>query len=126
MTLWAYICADLGLIPLRMPHLPTLRRTCFSSQLRLTISLGSPCAPSIYDVATMYTSSSLRREVFAPLLFLTTVLTINVLTILFVNVLTPMRPHRCFREEYFSGGNIKFREHHIVEFGTQNSSRSPE
>ena len=49
--------------------------------------------------------------------------TVTYLTIFFVIFPIPMTCHRCFREEKISGGKIKFRVHHIMEFGSPNSSR---
>ena len=104
--------------------LPTQQRTCCSSLERLTASLGSQFAPSISDVATMYASLYLRRQVLSPVMLLTTVIVRTRLTLFLVILPTPMRSHRCFRKEHFSGGNIKFKVIHRVNFVTPNSPRN--
>ena len=122
----AYLCADCGLITLLMIHLPTSWSTCCSLLVKVSISLGSPCAPPIYNASTMYAYFSLRRLVLFPLLFLTTIFAITSLTILFVIFPTPMRSHMCFREEHFSEGNITSRETVRVDFGTPKFPRISE
>ena len=51
-----YLCADYGLISLPMICPPISCSTFYILSLKVCIYLGSTCAPSIYDVATMYAS----------------------------------------------------------------------
>ena len=55
--LYAYFC----LISLEILLLPTQWSTCCRSFAMLIVSIGSPCSPSIYAVATMYDYLYLRR-----------------------------------------------------------------
>ena len=59
-----------------------------------------------------------------PLFLVATILSITSLTILFVILPTPMRSHRCFKEEHFSGGKITFRKEVRLYFGTSNLQES--
>ena len=60
-TLWEYLCVELFLTPLPILCLYTSWITRCSSFVNLIVSLGSLCAPSIYDVTTMYAFLSFRR-----------------------------------------------------------------
>ena len=125
-NLQAYLCADAGLIPLPVIRPPTSWSTCCISSVKVCISLGSLCAPFIYDFSTIYASLSLRRSVLFPLFFLTTIFSVASLTILFIILSTPMISHRYFREENFSGGKITFRRKLRVDFGIQKLPRISE
>ena len=112
------------LIYLPILSLPSSWSTCCSSFERRVASLGSICAPSVYYVAIIYASLSLRSLFFGPGLFLTSGIIITSLTLFLVVLSTPIRYHRCFREEHLSGEDIKFGALYRVDFGNQNSSRS--
>ena len=60
-NLWAYTSAEFVFILLLASRRPMPDSTCWSSSAMVLVSLGRPCAPSTYVVATMYASSSLRR-----------------------------------------------------------------
>ena len=55
-TMWAYLSAESGVMVLLASRRPTPCSICWSSSEMVEVSLGRPCAPSIYVVATMYVS----------------------------------------------------------------------
>ena len=106
MTLRAYLNAGFGVILLKIFFLSTQWINCFISYVRLSVSLGSTCAPSISANSKIYAALSLRRLVVLPF-FLVNL--INSLNFFLPEFPTSMKLHGYFRELLFSSGKSECR-----------------
>ena len=77
--MWAYLSAESGVMVLLAYWWPTPCSTYGNSSEMVVVSLGSPCAPSIYVVAAMYAFCPWEGKVYFLILFLQSFLLLSFL-----------------------------------------------